>query len=719
MTATKLQRPTWRPGGKKIIKILVIIFALGAMLHYISTLSPAEISVGKVVINEVCPKNFSLCSIKDGSYFPRFYVELYNPGTEPLDLDGYRICTPFTGFGENVIRDTVLGPGEFLVLYGDERDRAHKHKADIFNIEDGVSKIVLLSGNDLVIERLELPQLPVDTVYSRKSDGTGEFYPMEATPGASNNNALQVEASIKAAPVFSRESGFYPESFNLEITTQSIEDRVYYTLDGSRPDLNSPVYTGAVLVEDASPKDNIGASRRDTTALDYYVPDYPVDKGTIVRAVSYDSQGNRSQEAKAIFFVDGVSRLKEKYCSDIPVVSITTEPDNLWGYSQGMMILGETFDNFKEKNGGVVERKENYRIEANFNNKDRQWEKPVSVDVFEEGKLVFSQEAGLKNRGKSGSEGPQKSFSLNARGIYGNNSFQYDFTGTGRKCSQIILKKSSGFSMRDALVYELVKGKRMPYAHSKEYNLFLNGEYWGLYSFVERFDEDHFLWTYKIPENKTTYIKNEVVEIGDEDAIDSFLDCIEFAEDMDLSIDINYKEFCNKVDIKSVMEYYAINIFIDNEDTQDFYNMATWKSDNRNISNSWADGKWHFMLYDLDYSMLYYWKNNITREIRTGRTSFFEHRVMAACLENESFRRDFKKTILDLMDKELSPQRAQRILDDKKERLFDALVYDKMRFNDMDRQQARSAVTREFDHLSEFFRYRKAFVLDNLKKAGV
>ncbi len=78
---------------------------------------------------------------------------------------------------------------------------------------------------------------------------------------------------------FSRESGFYEESFYLEITAGQNEDwMLYYTLDGSMPDTTSPQYTGPILMEDVSYKENVYSAREDISRADYKKPDYPIDK---------------------------------------------------------------------------------------------------------------------------------------------------------------------------------------------------------------------------------------------------------------------------------------------------------------------------------------------------------------------------------------------------------------------------------------------------------
>ena len=136
---------------------------------------------------------------------------------------------------------------------------------------------------------------------------------------------------------FSRESGFYEETFELELTAES--GTIYYTLDGSIPDKNSTKYEGPILITDATWKDNTYSMRTDVSvgfdkeAVDrisikevspgYQTPDYKIDKATVVRAALYDNSGQCRDVKTATYFV-GFSG-KEGY-DGMNILSVVTDP---------------------------------------------------------------------------------------------------------------------------------------------------------------------------------------------------------------------------------------------------------------------------------------------------------------------------------------------------------------------------------------------------------
>ncbi len=391
---------------------------------------------------------------------------------------------------------------------------------------------------------------------------------------------------------FSRESGFYEESFYLEITAGQNEDwMLYYTLDGSMPDTTSPQYTGPILMEDVSYKENVYSAREDISRADYKKPDYPIDKCNVVRAAVYDKEKNLISEATGVYFIgfqdksgyDGMMR-----------VSIVTEPDSLFDEETGIYVSGE--------NSGQADQWENYF------QRGEDWERTASVAVFDaDGTELMSTNAGVRIHGGYTRTLPQKSFTIFAREQYGgSNRFAYDFFENGIGPHKFILAAGGddiNLKIRDYIVQTSAMEAGMNYAVSRMFPcvLFLNGEYWGAYYLSESYDESYIEDHYGIDKDNVVVVRKnrgeDVIENGTQEDMELYAEMTEYITTHDMKDDACFEKACEMIDIDSFVDYYATEIYIGNRDWL-WNNMALWRVRNKNTANRYADGRWRYILFD-------------------------------------------------------------------------------------------------------------------------
>ena len=105
--------------------------------------------------------------------------------------------------------------------------------------------------------------------------------------GASINMLRSKAEAPKAyAPVFSHESGWYKNKFNLSLSTKEPDAKIYYTLDGSIPDENSLLYTGPISIKNRTEQANT-ISEIKTAINNDNKPRTNVFKGNVIRARVY------------------------------------------------------------------------------------------------------------------------------------------------------------------------------------------------------------------------------------------------------------------------------------------------------------------------------------------------------------------------------------------------------------------------------------------------
>lgn len=148
--------------------------------------------------------------------------------------------------------------------------------------------------------------------------------------------------------------------------------------------------------------------------------------------------------------------------------------------------------------------------------KGSKWERPVQLDYFEEdGTLGFSQRFGIRIHGGATRVLDQKSFRLRADNRYDENSLlEYDIFGTNRNHSyRTLILRNGGNDWNhtlfgDAFMQSLAADiGTFSTQDAKASAVFINGEYYGIYYIVERYDEQYFKNHYGIEKEELAVLK--------------------------------------------------------------------------------------------------------------------------------------------------------------------------------------------------------------------
>lgn len=450
---------------------------------------------------------------------------------------------------------------------------------------------------------------------------------------------------------FSHASGFYESPFYLEIKAPGRE--IYYTLDGSEPDRNSIRYDGPIYINDASKNENVLSAREDISSSTVIVPTEPVDKCTVIRVRYYDLLGGSETAVRSYFVGFSEKRGYEGYA----VVSLIMDPKDLTDPETGIYVTGSSYT------GG--------KWSGNYGGRGRKWEREGCFQYFDAGHtLQTSSACGVRIKGNWSRHLPQKSLSLFARKAYGGLAeFPYDFWGSDYYPDVLTLHSGGNDregKLQNRLVSELCREEPFAVHQYVLCQVFLNGEYWGMYDLTESYTAHYIGKTYGVPERAVVSAKSTLLEIGNaEDLVEELNGFVYMA---DFSDGQNWKELTKMMDMDSLIRYYAVMLYCARNTDWPVDNTQLWRT--ASSLTGYGDGKWRYMLYDMDSPGLTAdFTDHDTIQSAMDGSDFFR-----SLCGNETFRQQLGQAILELSETTFAPQRVRETLTRMRREQAEAMV---------------------------------------------
>ena len=278
-----------------------------------------------------------------------------------------------------------------------------------------------------------LPELASVAVGTLETDQR-QFFELP-TPGRPNGRGF---ALVSRDPAFSVPEGTYVDQVTVEVTSPAPDAVLRYTLDGSNPDRESPIYEGPIVLTNS----------------------------TVVKARLFEEGQLPSRTAEQPYII--ISADLSDFSSNLPIVIVNTF---------GTPIGGVTF---APGHLTVIDVEEDGRSRMN-------------------GPVHFAGSAGFKVRGSSTANRPKQSYSVE---IWDSEQEDRDVSILGFPAeSDWILYGPYNFDpalMRNAFIYELSNQVGRWAARTRFVEVFLNrdqgpvegpvpsGDYWGVYVFMEK-----------------------------------------------------------------------------------------------------------------------------------------------------------------------------------------------------------------------------------------
>lgn len=345
-------------------------------------------------------------------------------------------------------------------------------------------------------------------------------------------------------------------------------------------------------------------------------------------------------------FFDASKKLND----NLMCISLIVDPNDLFNYDSGIYVQGSRGDVDNPKKG-------------NYSMRGKAWEKEATVHFFEpNGDLRFKSTTSLKLHGNLSRAQPQKSFKL---AFKGNPIYSNLFT-KNQYIHRLILRTpftsyAQGQSIiMDSFLGELAKSIGLDAMGSIPCNVYLNGEYWGIYHLREKIDQHYLKEKYTISKKSIDIVEYDRESEGYFKTVygtkNEWVSLMNYINKNDLSKKTHFDYFSQKVNINNLIDYLLMETFFANKDWPG-NNFKLWKSSD-------LDNKWKFVIYDMDACFR---KDNMFNYIlaenqEKGNNIFSSTLIFRKLFKNSSFKEKFLLRYQSLIEKDFNPKTLKKRL---------------------------------------------------------
>ena len=528
------------------------------------------------------------------------WVELRNTSDVEIMLSDYAITDDPDVPLQYILPEEELSPGESIViiLSGDESLSNKNYNHAGFSLNAAEDQLLLYKTDGSLVDYVYLQDIPLTYSYGRYDAASGFLY-MEPTPGKENTAGIR---SVSAMVTSSMPAGVYTDSDRYLITL-SAPGEIYYTTDGSEPNIDSAKYESPIEIADT----------------------------TVLRAAAVEDGKLRSKIFTATFIIDSPHSL--------PVVSLVTDPDNLWG-KDGIY-----------KNGNIDIKEEKRSANVSYSGSDGSFSLDCELSLQGNTSVVKHDKKSFKLRFQNSYDGP----------------LQYDVFEDGEVTVFESLALRTAYEdtystqMRDNLLHDIASqcSDVLITQKHKYVVVYLNGEYWGLYAIREAHTESHYASYRNVPAETVSVIKNFI--LPGTGLYSTFLLC----EDQSFKSDADYAYAKSILDVESFADWIIFQSYSSNVDV----------TSNVRYYYSSSDSLWRCGLVDLDCGLLY------GAFGFKGIAECFHHGVIiSALMENEEFQDLLARRLASYLSGPLSDESMLSAIDEMAASIRDEIPRERARW---------------------------------------
>ncbi|MBE6764811.1 MAG: hypothetical protein E7546_02880 [Ruminococcaceae bacterium] len=547
----------------------------------------SRIAPDDIVINEVMTSNASLLAQSDGEYYD--WIELRNNSSGTVNLSDYYLTDSSEIKDKFRLPDISLAPGQYQIIIcsGMSEKTNGRYVHANFSLSADEDSLFLYNKDADIVDYCHLIDLTYEGSYGRMQDGSsGYFYFKKPSPGAENSGGKR---TVEKTPFSSVESGVYNDRESLTVELLG-GNEIRYTTDGTIPTGKSKLYSEPIVL----------------------------NKTTVIRAACFSKEALTGKTATFSYFLNEGHTL--------PIVSLAVAPEDLWSAEKGIY------------------------VEGNHNNYYQDWEKLANVSLFEDDGS-FTIDCGLKMHGAGTRKtSAKKSFKVVFRPRYGGTLDYKVFDDSEiSEFHSLLIRGGEDYTktiFRDELSCSLAEqgSNNLLTLNDKHCVLYINGEYFGIFSIREAYSEEYCSSHLDVSPNSVTIARAPVRE----NVNPSLYKLISFARTNDMKKDENYRYIDSKINLDSLIDWYIFEAYCGNNDIPG----------NVRYVYSSEEGKWRYCLFDMDWAFVWFGTCRWAFDSNCQHSALFR-----ALIKNDEFKDRFLTRMAELFDSTLSDENILKTID--------------------------------------------------------
>ncbi len=612
-------------------QILKAVFMMDYDDGFVAYLNGVEIARANLGIigtrprwNDLAPGSHEAMMYQGGqpdSFYvdPVFLKTIIRPGTNVLTVETHNNTAsssdmssiPYLFFG-------MLNSG---VTYSNPPSWFRSPAVDYYNANFKLSRtgetVYLRNAGGTIIDQKGYASMDADNSYGRKPDGNSSWcYFGTPTPDASNNSS-SCYTGYASSPVFSVSAGYYSSTRTISLSTSTPGGVIRYTTNGNIPTSSSTLYSSSIIVSSTK-------TIRARVFASGYLPSLTI--------------------TNTYFINEDV---------DLPVFTITTDSLNLWDYNTGIYVLGPNAESTSPYKG------------ANF---WQPWQKPATVEYYDKQKnRVVRFDSEIEIFGNYSRAKAQKSFEIKLSDKFGTSEVDYPLIPDKSfitKYENIVLRNSGTdwnvTHFRDALMERIMKPTYSGYLAAEPAVMFLNGEFWGVYTIHEKHDNNWMAGNFGLKKSEIDYLRESGSSVQVEDGSDvTFWTMYNYATTQNTGTQQYYDYMNTVLDIRNYTDYFIAETYINNGDW-----IGEWTNNIKMWRPNAPGSKWRYLLYDTDFGFGLKGSVNDNRLSMARNPIEFSHssEMFDAMLGNPTFKRYFINRYADLINTIYLPSNYNSVL---------------------------------------------------------